>query len=265
MQLRTTRTTQALVFAVLVPLLLIAGSFLVARRSAWRVLWAPDLSPVEMSFSPRWWRRTPSEPSRLIVWRAWACPVDGSTCCFPPTIGLSARGDVIEHLPADTAESIERSRSPSGMDRALVSAVLRRIETRVPDADSLQGLSDVEGDLESAFVAHDSISRGGHDFWYRQKGREQTLRAASAFKRMGEVRAASAISRSLEAFPRATPTIEYLDSHQSSLRELFVPLDRSVSAVDFNAVAARYIRRKKLELWAADPGLTNAVPTSWLQ
>ncbi|MGA8808362.1 MAG: hypothetical protein WB973_10830 [Thermoanaerobaculia bacterium] len=144
-----------------------------------------------------------------------------------------------------------------------MTAVLRRIESRMPYPDSLQGLSRVEADLMAAVTAHGVIGNGGHDFWYQGRNREHTLRAADAFERMGEGNAADAMRRSLEAFPAGRPTEDYVFAHRAELKDLFSPLDEIIWDVDFDAVAARYIRAKKAELSAADPDLMKAVPALW--
>ena len=97
---------------------------------------------------------------------------------------------------------------------ALVTAVIGRIENRMPDLFSLRGLSQVEADLMAAVTAHGVIGNGGHDYWYQGKNRDQTLRAAEAFERMGAVPAANAMRRSLAAFPTGTPTRDYFDAHR---------------------------------------------------
>lgn len=132
-------------------------------------------------------------------------------------------------------------------DRALLSAIIGRIENRMPDPYSLRGLSQVEADLMAAVTAHGVIGNGGHDYWYQGKDREQTLRAAEAFERMGAVPAANAMRRSLDAFPAGTPTRHYFDAHRRELNEVFPPLDEVVWDVDFDAVAATYIRARKTE------------------
>jgi hypothetical protein len=138
-------------------------------------------------------------------------------------------------------------------NQALVTAVLQRIETRMPDPDSLQGLSRVEADLMAAVTAHGVIGNGGHDFWFQGRNREHTLRAAEAFERMGEDKAANAMR----------PTEDYVFAHRTELADVFSPLDRVIWDVDFDAVAARYIRAKKAELSATDPDLMRAVPALW--
>jgi hypothetical protein len=150
-------------------------------------------------------------------------------------------------------------------DRAIVSAVLRRIEHRMPDPHSLRGLSPEEADLMAAVTAHGVIGNGGLDYWYQGKNREQTLQVADAFERMGEVPAANAMRRSLDAFPGGKPTREYLRAHRTELEEVFSSLDQIVWDVDFDAVAARYIRAKRVELAARDPELRNVLPALWPQ
>ncbi len=115
----------------------------------------------------------------------------------------------------------------------------------------------------AAVTAHGVIGNGGHDYWYQGKDRDQTLRAAEAFERMGAVPAANAMRRSLDAFPGGTPTRDYFDAHRRELKDVFSSLDEVVWDVDFDAVAARYIRSKVEELSATDPGLREAVPTLW--
>jgi hypothetical protein len=144
-------------------------------------------------------------------------------------------------------------------DRALVFAVIGRIEERMPDPQSLRGLSEVEADLMAAVTAHGVIGNGGHDFWYQGKDREETLRAAEAFERMEAIPVAKAMRQSLEAFPAGTPNGDYFDAHRTELKRIFGPLDRVVWDLDFDAVAARYIRAKTSQLTATDPGLAKAV------
>jgi hypothetical protein len=121
----------------------------------------------------------------------------------------------------------------------------------------------VEADLMAAVTAHGVIGNGGHDLWYQGRNREHTLRAAEAFERMGEDKAANAMRRSLEAFPAGRPTEDYVFAHRTELADVFSPLDRVIWDVDFDAVAARYIRAKKAELSATDPDLMRAVPALW--
>ncbi len=145
-------------------------------------------------------------------------------------------------------------------DQALVLAVIGRIENRMPDPHSLRGLSEVEADLLAAVTAHGIIGNGGHDFWYQGKDRQQTLRAAEAFERMEAIPVAKAMRQSLEAFPEGTPKSDYFDAHRKELKPILSPLDQVVWSLDFDAVAARYIRAKTSQLCATDPGLAKAVP-----
>jgi hypothetical protein len=110
MSLRVPRAVRSIALAAAVGMLLLAGSFVLARRSASQVLQCRYLKPVEMSFAPHLWRRAPEEPIRLIVWHARACEVDNICCAFAPRIGLSATGEVLDGLFPQTERWIEQMR-----------------------------------------------------------------------------------------------------------------------------------------------------------
>jgi hypothetical protein len=145
-------------------------------------------------------------------------------------------------------------------DKALATAVLRRIEGRMPDPFSLRGLSEVEADLMCAVTAKGVIDNGGHVYWFEGMDREKTLRAVAAFERMGVTAAARALGQSLAAFPGGVPTQAFLSEHREELREAFAASDTVIWDIDFDAVAAVYIRARKADLLATDPGLSKVTP-----
>ena len=128
------------------------------------------------------------------------------------------------------------------------------------DPSSLDGLSEVEADLMSGVTAKGIIDNGGHRYWFEGMNRDKTLRAAAAFERMGVESAATALRQSLDAFPRGVPTRAYLSDHGDEVDQVFSELDDLIWDVDFDAVAAAYIRARRSELFATDPALMKLVP-----
>ncbi len=104
------------------------------------------------------------------------------------------------------------------------------------------------------------IGNGGHVYWFEGMDRERTLRAAAAFERMGATSASNALRQCLAAFPGGMPTRNYLRHHRAELREAFSSADHVLWDIDFDAVAAAYIRARKADLLATDPGLKKAAP-----
>lgn len=143
-------------------------------------------------------------------------------------------------------------------DRELVSKVCSKIESRLVDPDSLDGLSEVEADLLASITAIGVIGNGGFAYWYAGKNTEETQRAALAFERLQLPEVSEALSRSLEAFPGGRPPDELesrqevLQQHRDALDTQFDPLESVVYAADYFAAAASYIKSRKSELVAAN-------------
>jgi hypothetical protein len=150
-------------------------------------------------------------------------------------------------------------------DETLATVVLRRIEDRMPDPSSLRGLTEVEADLICGVTAKGIIDNGGHAYWFEGMDRERTLRAAAAFERMGLASASNALRQCLAAFPGGAPARAYLRDHREELREAFSASDRIFWDIDFDAVAAAYIRARRADLLATDPGLKTLVPALVVQ
>jgi hypothetical protein len=146
-------------------------------------------------------------------------------------------------------------------DIPLVRVVLGRIEARMADPRSLRGLSEPEADLMSAVTAKGIIDSGGHVYWFEGMGRAETLRAATAFERMGVTSAAEAMRHCLGAFPGGSPSRKYVKEHRQELMEAFSRSDHVVQGLDFYAVAAAYIWSRRSHLLLADPGLKKVAPT----
>lgn len=146
---------------------------------------------------------------------------------------------------------------------AIVDGVLESIESRVIDPGSLEGLSRVEADLLAGVTAKGVIGNGGLVYWYEGMNARQTLRAAEAFERLGLSEAASALRKSLEAFPAGAPPAElgdrqrYVSQHRERLDQSFASLDEMVWNADFDGAALRYVRAHRSELVAADPNLRS--------
>jgi hypothetical protein len=140
-------------------------------------------------------------------------------------------------------------------DAALVRVVLERVESRLSDPFSLDGLSETEADLLAAVTAFGVIGNGGHVFWFQGKNRKQTLRAALAFERMGLAAAASSLRGALTAFPGGEPKLAYLDAHRGELEQAWSTADELVWGVDYDAAAAEFIRARRAELLDEHPAL----------
>ncbi len=156
------------------------------------------------------------------------------------------------------AEPLELDRvSDAELDDALVRVVLTHLESLLDDPYSSERLSEVGADLLSAVTAFGVIGNGGHRFWYQGKNRQQTLRAALGFERMGLPAAANALRSSLGVFPDGQPTVAFLDAHGDEWDEALAAADEAIWDVDFDAAAAGYIRSKRAELVEQHPALAT--------
>lgn len=149
---------------------------------------------------------------------------------------------------------------------SLVKAVLRVIETRLPDPFSLDGLSEPEADLLSAVTAIGVIGNGGLYYWYQGKDRDDTIRTAEAFERLRLGDAARAMRESLAAFPDGLPADlearhDYLSRHRERLRATFESLEEVIWESGFAAAAAEYIDARRSDLAAAAPELARLLAT----
>lgn len=143
--------------------------------------------------------------------------------------------------------------------RRLVKSVLEVVESRLMDPFSLDGLAKVEADLIIAVTVVGVIGNGGHMYWFEGKDAAATLRAASAFERMGLSDVAAALRESLHAFPGGAPPgplVErqrYISLHRASLEAAFRSLDERVWDAEFDSAVERYIDEHRDDLCAIAP------------
>ena len=147
----------------------------------------------------------------------------------------------------------------------IVGAVLDRIESRLTQSDSLEGLTRIEADLLAGVTAKGIIDNGGHVHWYEGMDQRQTLRTAEAFERLGLPHAAAAMRRSLDAFPAATPPADlgerqkYVSAERERLARDLRACDETIWETDFESAAFSYIQVHREALIAADPSLRSVL------
>ena len=145
----------------------------------------------------------------------------------------------------------------------ILGAVFDSIESRMADPGSLDGLSEIEADLMVGVTAKGVIDNGGHVYWYEGRNLEETIRTAEAFDRMNLPDAATALRKSLEAFPGGVPPAdlgerqEYVSTHRKRLEEVFEPLNKVIWKTDFFGAALSYVRVNAHLLVAADSSLSS--------
>ena len=139
------------------------------------------------------------------------------------------------------------------MTEDLVEDVLTRLQRRLASPSSLAGLSEPAADLLAAATAHGIIGNGGLRYWFEGMDRASTLRAATAFERLGLPAAGAAMRAALSSFPNGAPPTDfderlaYLAAHRPRLEHEFRPGEEAVWDADFDAAARAFIFARRGE------------------